>query len=107
MSNRIYYCHKNGVYAEADDDSDLLNLEINDVGLFLTEYEFELMEIIIDDNPGAETCRYILAECWKTIFLHDLAGRDGYRMKLDCPELTRDAQQFIEEFLKLDAEDYE
>ena len=107
MSNRIYYCHKNGIYAESGSDCVLLNLDIEDALVFLLEYEYSLLEVIIDEEHFADTCRYILSECWKTMILGKLAGHDGYHMKLSVPELTRDAQVFIEEFLKLGAEDYE
>jgi len=103
----MYYCHKNGVYAESDSDVELLSLDIQDTGNFLCNYEHELLEIIMEDDLGAAECREILAECWKTLELGRMAGKDGYTMKLDCRQLSWDAQKFIESHLKLEAEDYE
>lgn len=102
-----YFCHQSGVHAQANNEMELLSLEIEDAGTFLLECEIELMEIIIKDDPGADSCREILSECWKTIILGRLAGEDGYKMELEVPELTWDAQKFIEEFTKLSPEDYE
>ena len=106
-TRRIWTCHRNGVYAQTNEEVELLSLEIEDAGNFLCNYEHELLEIIMEDDPGAEECREILAECWKTIELGRLAGKDGYVMQLECNELTWGAQEFIKSHLKLEAGEYE
>lgn len=79
----------NGAVSSIAKNSDqITSCIIEDVDDFLCNYDVDMMNVILDDDTGADICREILSTCWVAL----ANGKDNL-------EVSREAQIYIDENL--------
>ena len=79
----------NGAVSSIAKNSDqITSCIIEDVDDFLCNYDVDMMNVILDDDTGAEICKEILSACWIAL----ANGKDNL-------EVSREAQIYIDENL--------